>query len=116
MLFNILINDTDSGTECIPSRSGDGTKLSSAADTTEGWDIIQRDLDKLGNWAYELHEVQQVQVPAQDRYGPAGVSPEEATKMTVELEYLSYGDRLRELGQFNLEKASRRHYSSLPGP
>ncbi|KAF4792205.1 hypothetical protein TURU_123308 [Turdus rufiventris] len=73
MLFNILINDTDSGTERIPSRSGDGTKLSRAANTTEGWDIIQRDLDKLENWAYEHHEVQQVQVPGA---APASAIPD----------------------------------------
>ncbi|RMC22369.1 hypothetical protein DUI87_00681 [Hirundo rustica rustica] len=57
VLSNILINVSDSGTECIPSRFADDTKMSSAADTTEGSDAIQIDLVKLENWTYELHEV-----------------------------------------------------------
>ena len=44
MLFNIFINDVDSGIE---------RTLSSMVNTSEGWDTIQRDLDRLEQWAQE---------------------------------------------------------------
>lgn len=42
VLFNILINNTDSGIKCTPSKFADNTKVNGAADITEGRDIIQR--------------------------------------------------------------------------
>jgi len=46
-LFNIFVSNMDSGIECILSEFADNTKLCGAVNMLEGWDAIQKDLDRI---------------------------------------------------------------------
>jgi len=50
-LFNIFISDIDIEIKCILSKFEDGTKQCGALDMPERQDAIQRELDRLKQWA-----------------------------------------------------------------
>jgi len=49
MLFSIFIRDFGSGIECTLCNSVDDTKLLGEVSMPEGWNVIQRDLDRLSS-------------------------------------------------------------------
>lgn len=51
ILFNILINYTDSRAKCTLCKFADDTKLWGSVRTPEGQDATQRVLDRLEQWA-----------------------------------------------------------------
>lgn len=54
VLFNICISDTESKAQGTLSKFAEDMKLCNAFDTTEGWDAICKDLDKLEKLAHEI--------------------------------------------------------------
>lgn len=59
MLLNILAGDTDSGTECTPSKLAGDTRVSAVFDTLQEGDAIQWDPNRLQRLGpHEPHEVQ----------------------------------------------------------
>ncbi|GAB0188259.1 mitochondrial enolase superfamily member 1 [Grus japonensis] len=51
MLFNIFINDLDDGIEITLNKFADNTKLGDEVKTSKGTAILQKDLDRLAEWA-----------------------------------------------------------------
>jgi len=53
IFFNILISAIISRVKCTLSKFEDDTKLCGVANTPEGWDVIQRNLDRSEQWAFQ---------------------------------------------------------------
>ncbi|KAJ7411526.1 hypothetical protein WISP_102342 [Willisornis vidua] len=51
VLFNIFINDLDAGLEGIPNKFTDNIRLGGATDSIKGRVALQKDLNKLEDWA-----------------------------------------------------------------
>ncbi len=53
VLFFIYVNDLDDGLTCKIPKFADDTKIARKVNTTLDKELLQRDLDKLSNWAHD---------------------------------------------------------------
>ena len=51
VMFNIFINDLGNGIESTLRKYADDRNLAGVADTPEGCDVIQKDMDRMESWA-----------------------------------------------------------------
>ncbi|KAJ7408366.1 rna-directed dna polymerase from mobile element jockey-like [Willisornis vidua] len=107
-LFNLFINDLDTGLEGILNKFADDTKLGGAVDSLKGREALQRDdLEKFKDWAI-INHMKFNKGKCWDEATPeyclstvfnSGVLLEwvqrSATKMIKELKHLSYEDMLQ---------------------
>lgn len=61
-MFSIFINDLEDGIDSTVIIFGDGTKLGGEVERTEGKNLLERNLDRLEEWASKKINTQKCEV------------------------------------------------------